>query len=370
MGARSAESGGAGHGKGRAMNRRKFLLGSAAALTGSGLLVGTQGSSQVESHRTVRVQVENDSNAYLLLEYLKGSVTIEEADCSAWAPLLLVGNQTKERLDEITVELVDSLDGVSIADVEFCYQGSGSCFSDEDEEEYGYDGGTFTLPPLSQGEQVLVRVDIACEDTTGGETIRFDIEAAGEDTGILAHRAEQGIAVTCECGVEGSAWAYGGNTKPGDADPIACDGGDNPFWKAAKPNKILGSCTRQWGWFVTADQTPATLYARADGNDLSNATAVGKVYAFSGTNDCSGDDQLYVNYIFNDRVAEVVETNFDVVADPQDLVSDTQGSGDLVPPSQLGEQGLDGCVDISDIPEDDWVLAAHAEVTLIGDSNE
>jgi hypothetical protein len=324
----------------------------------------------VESQRTVRVQVEDDSNAYLLLKYPTNSVTVKGADCNAWAPLLLVGNQTKERLDEITVELVDSLDGVSIADVEFCYQGNGgSCFSDEDEEEYGYDGGTFTLPPLSQGEQVLVRVDIACEDTTGGETIRFDIEAAGEDTGILAHRAEQGIAVTCDCGVEGSAWAYGGNTKPGDADPIACDGGDNPFWKAANPNKILGSCTRQWGWFVTANQMPATLYAGAGQNDLSNATEVGTVYTFSDTSKC-GDDQLYVNYNFNDRVAEVGETKFDVVENPNDLVHDTPGNGDLVPPGQLGEQGPEACVDISDIPEDDWVLAAHAEVTLIEDSNE
>ena len=118
---------------------------------------------------------------------------------------------------------------------------------------------------------------------------------------------------------------------------------------------------------------PATLYAGAERNDLSNATEVGTVYAFpsgSGTNHCSGDGQLYVNYNFNDRVAEVGKTKFDVVEDPSDLVHDTPGNGDPVPPSQLGERGPEACVDISDIPEDDWVLAAHAEVTLIEDSNE
>lgn len=95
------------------MNRRKFLLGSATTLTGSGLLVGTQGTSSVESKREVTFQVAGDEDAYLGIEYPEGV----DIDCNGVVRITLK-NQAKEDFTFVDFEysLVDG-DKISIDNV-------------------------------------------------------------------------------------------------------------------------------------------------------------------------------------------------------------------------------------------------------------
>ena len=170
MGARSAESGGAGHGKGRVMNRRKFLLGSAAALTGSGLLVGTQGSSQVESQRTVRVQVEDDKEAYLGIQY-KENVGI---NCDGPIKITLM-NQAKE----------------DFTDIDFNYDLNGDKIS----------LGTPTKPgSLDLGSSAEIEIPASCcsNSTRPEGTLAFNITARGANSKIETEENGREIKLDCE----------------------------------------------------------------------------------------------------------------------------------------------------------------------------
>jgi hypothetical protein len=341
MGARSAESGGAGHGKGRVMNRRKFLLGSAAALTGSGLLVGTQGSSRVESQREVAVDVVGDEDAYLGITYPESV----EFGCEKTVEIGL-RNQTKVRLDQIDVDAHVRGDGVTVDDV------------DEPDS-------------IELGDKEVVEVTLSCDGGTGSEpTLAFDVSVAGEDTSIETERSRV-IELECECTREKSAWAYGGKQEMGQA----CDKGDNPFWTADNPGAIanMESCTHQWrwGWYVTKKQLDSisgspTLYAGADGNDLDSGLEVGDLYV-EIRSDSEGNEELFVNYLVKDSVRdksiELKSTKFTVVEDAADILNN---GGDGVAPggwkhSDPGD-GKGETVPLDGMNE--FVLAAHATVTV------
>jgi hypothetical protein len=341
MGARSAESGGAGHGKGRAMNRRKFLLGSAAALTGSGLLVGTQGSSRVESQREVAVDVVGDEDAYLGITYPESV----EFGCETTVEIGL-RNQTKVRLDQIDVDAHVRGDGVTVDDV------------DEPDS-------------IELGDKEVVEVTLSCDGGTGSEpTLAFDVSVAGEDTSIETERSRV-IELECECTREKSAWAYGGRQETGQA----CDKGDNPFWTADNPGAIanMESCTHQWrwGWYVTKKQLDSisgspTLYAGADGNDLDKGTEIGTLWTTLNNGSCGEGESLFVNYSIDKQVGsksiEVEKTTFTVVAKPEELLNNNEAvAPDDWDPKYHDKEGGQ-CIDVTGMNE--FVLAAHATVTV------
>ena len=305
MGARSAESGGAGHGKGRAMNRRKFLLGSAAALTGSGLLVGTQGSSQVESQREVAVDAVGDEDAYLGITYPKESVKF---DCETTVEIGL-RNQTKVRLDQVNVNAHVRGDGVTVDDVD-------------------------VPDSIELGDEEMVVVTLSCDGGTGSEpTLAFDVSVAGEDTSIETKRSRE-IELDCECTREMSAWAYG-------------DG----------------------GWYITQEHLERmsgapTLYAGAGRNDLDSGLAVGDLYV-EIRSDSEGNEKLFVNYLVDnsvpDKSIELKSTKFTVVEDAADILNN---GGDGVAPGgwKHSDPGNGREVPLGEI--DSFVLAAHATVTV------
>jgi hypothetical protein len=158
------------------MNRRKFLAGSAATLTGSGLLVGTQSISRVESRRTVRIQVEDDEDAYLgLYPEISFGGTWEIEECNGELQLGL-SNQTKEDPIDVTVAL--ELEGDSIE-------------LEEDELEA-------TVP---RGETRTVTIEASCDPGADEEEAELELDISGEgeetdDTLIQAHRE---LTVECSC---------------------------------------------------------------------------------------------------------------------------------------------------------------------------
>jgi len=156
------------------MNRRKFLLGSTAVLTGTGLLAGTQGHSQVESQRAVRLQVEDDENAYLRLVFPDATVVEIECERKIRIP---IQNRTKEKLTGITVQPEIVGDGIEVTNVD-------------------------SPDSLATGEEGTIVVTLECGEGTDSATAEFgfEIEVEGEsgDTLIQAHRGEE-ISLECSC---------------------------------------------------------------------------------------------------------------------------------------------------------------------------
>lgn len=367
------------HGGRSSMNRRKFLLGSAATLTGSGLLVGAQGYSRVESQRMVRIQVEGDEDAYLRLLFPNGFEITRE--CGGKAQLLVIGNQTKERLDDIEVNFQGDIDEVVSSEVEFCGPGEG-CYSDGCEEREIADNSV-TVPSLGTGDMVALCVTIDCpKGTAEEESIGLSIDAKGSDTRIVAHREQPEVDITCTCPSEETAYAYGGDKDQSAQDP-ACyydnsTTSDNPFGYlfetcGSDEGGDSGSyCQGQWGWFITEEQIknsgPLPLYAGAGGYDLGSATFVGKVYANFENTSTDDPKKLFVNYSFEDQAGnksiKVEDTKFTIVEHPCDILNN---SGNGVAPGnwdpKYSDQGKDGQL-INVEGMDNVVLAAHADVTL------
>jgi len=356
------------------MNRRTFLLGSAATLAGSGLLVGTQGYSRVESQRTVRLQVQDDDDAYLLLQYPTESIVVDTHECAQAAELLILGNQTKEPLDELVVTLGGDLDEVSISNAEFCFGGSESCVAGD------IDGNRIRFPgeaALGVGEQVRLRLTIECNTRwTDAPTIQFGIAARGKNTEIIAQRDQQEfqVDVGCECPEEETAWAYGGGKSSGEA----CTEADNPFATLYENGNGDGSgCRGQWGWYITEQQLRSvsgapTLYAGAGRNDLDKGTEIGTLWAMLDNGNCGEEGSLFVNYSIDDQVGnksiEVEETTFTVVENAEELLNN---GGQAVAPGDWDRKYRDReggrCIDVSGM--DGFVLAAHASVTITEDSS-
>ena len=318
------------------MNRRKFLLGSAAALTGSGLLVGTQGSSQVESQREVAVDAVGDENAYLGITYPESV----EFGCKTTVEIGL-RNQTKVPLDDVDAHVRG--DGITVDDV------------DEPDS-------------IELGDKEVVEVTLSCNGGTGSESLAFDVSVAGEDTSIETERSRV-IKLDCGCTREESVWAYGGGQETGQA----CDEGDNPFWTADNPDAIanMESCTHQWrwGWYVTKKQInntsgSPTLYAGADGNDLDSGLEVGDLYV-EIKSDSEGNEELFVNYLVDnsvpDKSIELESTQFTVVEDAADILNN---GGDGVAPGgwKHSDSGDGETVPLDGMNE--FVLAAHATVRV------
>lgn len=176
------------------MNRRKFLVGSTAALTSTGLFVGTQGFSRVGSQREVRIQVEGDEDAYLGLHFPDETFSFECFDTLE----IPITNQTKEKLVEIEIEPEIVGNGVSLDDYEV---------SEE----------------IATGEQGYISAELSCES---GETTQayfgFDIEVEGEsgETLINAQRGSE-VELECFCETGLSFVAFCGDVDNGDLDNVS-----------------------------------------------------------------------------------------------------------------------------------------------------
>ncbi|MEF8814171.1 MAG: hypothetical protein V5A55_10180 [Halovenus sp.] len=175
------------------MRRRKFLLGSAAALTGTGLLAGAQGFSRTESQREVKIEVADDEDAYLgiIPEVAFGETW--EVDCEGELELVL-RNQAKEDLLDVTIEPSLEGEGIELEDDELNAQ-------------------------IELGKSETVTVSASCDPGTDGATaqLRLEISAEGketEDTLIQAHRA---LTVECSCPEIGLSFvAFCGDVGEGD----------------------------------------------------------------------------------------------------------------------------------------------------------
>jgi hypothetical protein len=309
----------------------------------------------------VRVQVENDSNAYLGITYPKEPV---EFDCETTVEIGL-HNQTKVRLNQVDAHVRG--DGVTVEDV------------DEPDS-------------IELGKKEEVDVTLSCDGGTGSESLEFDVSVAGDDTSIETKRSRV-IELDCECTQEMSAWAFGGEQETGQATSAsvsanssetyggeqetgqACDEGDNPFWTADNPDAIaiMESCTHQWrwGWYVTRKQLKnnsgsPTLYAGAEGNDLDKGTEIGTLWTTLNNGSCGEGESLFVNYSIDKQVGsksiEVEKTTFTVVAKPEELLNNNEA---VVPddwdPKYHDKEGGQ-CIDVTGMNE--FVLAAHATVTV------
>jgi len=359
------------------VNRRTFLLGSAATLTGSGLLVGAQGTSRVESQRAVRIQVADDDDAYLLLQFPDAGI---EKKCGGKAQLLVLGNQAKEPLDDVEVTFDGDIDEVVRPQVEFC-DPSGNCYSNGCEEGRITDNSV-TFPTLDTGERVSLCVTVDCPDGTAEEeSVGFDIQAGGDDTTIIADREQPKVDIRCNCPTDETAYAYGGN-KDQSSEVAACQEADNPFGYLfeecgdsgngnngnGNKNSDANYCQGQWGWFITEEQIEEQasfpLYAGAGGYQLDKATRVGELYANFVEED--GERNLLVNYSFDDGVGgktiDVKETQFTVVEEPCDLLNN--GGNGVAPGGwspNYSDQDGGREIPVGDSPV---VLAAHAVVAL------
>ncbi|PSP91277.1 hypothetical protein BRC87_03600 [Halobacteriales archaeon QS_4_66_20] len=292
-------------GRGR-MNRRTFLLGSAATLTGSGLLVGARGYSRVESQREVAVDVVGDEDAYLGIVYPESV----EFGCETTVEIGL-RNQTKIPLDRVDVDARVRGDGVTV-------------------------DGVDVPDSIELGEEEVVDVTLSCDGAAGSEpTLAFDVSVAGEDTSIETERSRV-IELDCECTREKSAWAYGDGSW---------------YITSGQLDDISGLLT---------------LYAGAGRNDLESGLEVGDLYVGIGS-DSEGNKELCVNYLVDgsvgDKSIELKSTKFTVVAKPEELLNN---NGEAIAPDAWDRKYHDKkggrCIDVSGM--DGFVLAAHATVTI------
>jgi len=360
------------------MNRRKFLLGSAATLTGSGLLVGSQGYSRVESQRTVQLQVEDDEDAYLGLGFPKESVTLDN-ECETSVTVLEIRNQTKESLDEILLRFGGDFHDITVSDIKFTYPDR-----EHNEIEIGEieaDDSVVLPEGLGTGKKVSVGVTIECPDdeqVNETQTIGFGIEARGDDTEIVAQRdqPEFQVSVTCDCLTvsDETAYGYGGDKSGGQA----CSDKDNPFGKLFADDDDSDYCHGKWGWYVTRKQIEdngwPTLYAGAGNYNLDKATKVGKLSVT-----INDDETLCVNFLdeeYDDKLIEFRNKRVTVVKEEnkEDILNNGgkngKGNGGVAPgqwehkiTSDKGKCGID----ISE--KKNFVLAAHTEVTITESGN-
>jgi len=175
------------------VRRRKFLLGSAATLTGTGLLAGVRGFSQTESQREVRIEVEDDEDAYLgiIPEVAFGETWT--VNCEGGLDLEL-WNQAKE--DPLDVTVGPELEG---GDVEL------------------EDGELETTVAL--GEAGTVTVPASCNPGTDGATAQLGLEisAEGEETEDTLIQAHRELTVECSCPEIGLSFvAFCGDVGEGD----------------------------------------------------------------------------------------------------------------------------------------------------------
>lgn len=209
------------------MKRRKFLVGSAAILSGTGLISSSQGFSRVESERETKITVEDDESAYLNLRYDSS----HDFDCEKDIALIEIGNQTTEPLHSVEIEFSEIPETILVTDGETALD-SGDTLSVVDASD-AHDVA------LGIGDSEWVELTAECEGESASGDIEFDVVAEGDDTSIETNRPEV-VSIECDCPEEGGCESEGNrniNTPldlPDDANPgtvkvIANDNEDKEF---------------------------------------------------------------------------------------------------------------------------------------------
>jgi len=173
------------------IKRRRFLLGSGVALSGTAV-VGSGAFSRVESQREARVDVVGDEDAYLGLVY---DETVA-FDCEGMVELA-VENQTKEVLgEEVTVDF-DTGDGITITGIEVRGEDAEQFEADEGNTRVELqDDGAFGI-----GRRVTIELTVECDSGFDGTSdLTFGIEATGDGTNILVDDDHpRSVEVDCDC---------------------------------------------------------------------------------------------------------------------------------------------------------------------------
>lgn len=203
------------------MKRRKFLVGSAAILSGTGLISSSQGFSRVESERETKITVEDDESAYLNLRYDSS----HDFDCEKDIALIEIGNQTTEPLHSVEIEFSEIPETILVTDGETALD-SGDTLSVVDASD-AHDVA------LGIGDSEWVELTAECEGESASGDIEFDVVAEGDDTSIETNRPEV-VSIECDCPEEDDGESEGnctggsnGNINtpldlpgvPDDADP-------------------------------------------------------------------------------------------------------------------------------------------------------
>ena len=183
------------------MKRRAFLVGGVTTAVGGSALLGSGALSEADSQRVVKIEVEDDENAYLRLRYRSASIECEET-----VDLVEVTNHLKEEITHIDVRYRPSNGGVTLR-------------------------GLDTPDSLRVGQFGVVTVDAECDSTDSRTTtVMFDVEVRSENHEVTAQNRE--IDITCECpddddeeGESGDGSEDGGDDGT-DGDDDGGDGSD------------------------------------------------------------------------------------------------------------------------------------------------
>ncbi|MFC7072309.1 hypothetical protein ACFQJ7_05400 [Halovenus rubra] len=183
------------------MKRRRFLFGSSAALTGTGLLVGSRGTTTAETQRKMQIQVEGDEDAYLGMEIPETF----EFGCKETFNIPL-RNQTNDPLSRVDGSANLSGGGIQLLDYQF-------------------------PDSLGLGEQKPLTVTFSCGDNTQavGE-FGFDIraESEGGHTLINAQRNSE-VNLECSC-IDRQRIVLVGFAPKSDTNPSELNPSVEPNW--------------------------------------------------------------------------------------------------------------------------------------------
>lgn len=317
------------------MKRRKFLIGSTAVLTGTGLLAGAKGTSRKESDRETVIEVVGDDDAYLFLEYADAN---REANCTGEIDIVDLGNQTKVTLDDVSVEYT-----LTTEDGEF--------------DEFELDVPDSLGAPGSSPETVSATV--SCQDSGGATgTVTFDVTVEGNATASRTTlETQRSRAVDIECNCLETGWAEG----------------------SGELNSLPGMSTNRWGWYLEFDPTEGT-----DGTESENAGE-----GTEGEDPPDREEPIWAgaeyNYVENgvavgrlqiDRDGEILTVTYDMDDDVwlerADLYvdADTDRLVDInAAPGRLGQHSYEGTfqIDLEEEglqKEDELVIAAHCTLSI------
>ena len=278
------------------MKRRTLLVGSAALLSGTGLVTGSQGFSRTSAQRETTIQVEDDEGGYLRLQY---NAEPDPFDCgdTEFTFIEEIGNQTTATLTSVRVEIKSVPETITVwHDGSTIDTGDIITVLEAPSSDHG--------DALGVGESVSVDLTVTCDDgVTTSEVVEFDVEIEGDDTSIETERPEA-VEVQCECEttaeISGVKFMGGGNAEvltdpPGasfEIEPTVwyLEGGalvkDDDITIKTSENirgQIPGAGQRtivglspegESDWYEHPNYDPDSCQARGDGGEVTELTPV------------------------------------------------------------------------------------------------
>lgn len=158
------------------MKRRKFVLGSTAALSGIGLVVGARGFTETRGRREMRIAVENDEDAYLGLVPEVEFGDVLDVKCGGDTSID-IRNQTNVDPIEVSVDPNVVGDAVTLEDA------------------------SVRESTIGVGERETVTFEPGCQPGTDGAnaTLNFHITARGDGSDGTLIEVDREVRVNCSC---------------------------------------------------------------------------------------------------------------------------------------------------------------------------